>query len=541
MSTLSHAPPSPKPPQAQEKDNGEPLPPSTVPDSDKLSPSDDIHLLLEAFPGSLRDTIVQARPIVDLIEIILDLGRVPEARYTYETVRLNARPVDSDTIEHVVQHVGGFSHDNRAGIPRTLHRISALRNRAGNIVGLTCRVGRAVFGTVEIVKDLVQDESKSILLLGPPGIGKTTLLREAARVSADEDSKRVVIVDTSNEIAGDGDIPHAAIGQARRMQVPSPDLQHRVMIEAVENHMPEVIVVDEIGTEAEAAAARTIAERGVRLVATAHGGALHNLILNPTLADLIGGVQSVTLGDDEARRRRSQKTVRERKGPPTFDILIEIHTRDRFIVHPDVAASVDSFLRGWATSLESRTREPDGTINIEQLSIGTESSPKSGSTSDHADDGNTRHVLRVFPYGINKHRLEHTVHKLDVPARVVSEAAQADLVLTVKGQTKRQPKALRELIQNGTPLYTLRSDTASQLAKFLRDQLSAEFPDDRAAISEAEEVVQRVIENNEKQELAPQRARLRRLQHQVVESYGLISRSTGDDPGRRLIIYPTGR
>src|SRR5436190_18578782 len=196
--------------------------------------------------------------------------------------------------------------------------------------------------------------------MGRPGIGKTTMLREAARVLADDLDKRVVVVDTSNEIAGDGDIPHPAIGKARRMQVRTPSLQHEVMIEAVENHMPQVIVIDEIGTELEAQAARTIAERGVQLIGTAHGNTLDNLMLNPTLSDLIGGIQSVTLGDEEARRRRTQKSVLERKAPPTFDVVIEIQDREKVLVHGDVAETVDSILRGDVQSPELRWRDDEG-------------------------------------------------------------------------------------------------------------------------------------------------------------------------------------
>ena len=501
---------------------------------------DDIDLLLDVLPPNVRDALLQEGNIHDLLEVILDLGRLPEARYVAKTTYLTQDVVEPAAIEFIVERIGAFSHDNRAGIPRTLHRISAIRNRTGGVIGLTCRVGRAVFGTVEIVKDLVQDPDKSILLLGPPGVGKTTLLREAARVLADEDGKRVVIVDTSNEIAGDGDIPHAAIGRARRMQVPSPDRQHRVMIEAVENHMPEVIVVDEIGTEAEAEAARTIAERGVRLIATAHGGTLENLVLNPTLSDLIGGVQSVTLGDDEARRRRTQKTVQERKAPPTFDVLIEIHDRHRFAVHPDVAAAVDGLLRGWSSSVEMRTRQPDGSVTTQQI-MDTEPPDLDEGDGQRPQRSVSRRVLRIYPYGINKQRLEHAIHDLDVPARVVAQPTYADVILTVRGQAKRQPKALRMLVERGTPLYALRSDTASQMGKFLRDHLSEEFPEDRAALAEAEEVVQRVIAQNEQQELSPQRARLRRLQHQLVKSFGLISQSEGEEPFRRLIVYPVGR
>ena len=280
-----------------------------------------------------------------LIEVVMDLGRRPEARFPDSEVSLLDREIAEADIAFVVEHIGTFGDDNRAGIERTLHRISAIRNRNGKIVGLTCRIGRAVYGTIEIINDFVET-GKSILIMGRPGIGKTTMLREAARVLADDMGKRVVVVDTSNEIAGDGDIPHPAIGKARRMQVRTPSLQHEVMIEAVENHMPQVIVIDEIGTELEAQAARTIAERGVQLIGTAHGNNLDNLMLNPTLSDLIGGIQSVTLGDEEARRRRTQKSVLERKAPPTFDVIVEIVDRERVAVHADVADTIDAMLRG---------------------------------------------------------------------------------------------------------------------------------------------------------------------------------------------------
>jgi stage III sporulation protein SpoIIIAA len=329
------------------------------PETRRRESIDDLDALLSALPPEIVAAVHALPDREALIEVVLDLGRRPEARFPEREATLLEREVDEGDIAHVVEHIGTFGDDNRAGIERTLHRISAIRNRNGKIVGLTCRIGRAVFGTIEILEDLVES-GKSILIMGRPGIGKTTMLREAARVLADDFRKRVVVVDTSNEIAGDGDIPHPAIGKARRMQVRTPSLQHEVMIEAVENHMPQVIVIDEIGTELEAQAARTIAERGVQLIGTAHGNNLDNLMLNPTLSDLIGGIQSVTLGDEEARRRRTQKSVLERKAPPTFDVIVEIVDRDRVMVHSDVAETVDALLRGEALSPEQRWRDEEG-------------------------------------------------------------------------------------------------------------------------------------------------------------------------------------
>jgi stage III sporulation protein SpoIIIAA len=320
---------------------------------------DDLDVLLASLPPEIVAAVHALPEKEALIEVVLDLGRRPEARFPDSEVTLLDREIGEVDIAHVVDHIGTFGDDNRAGIERTLHRISAIRNRTGKIVGLTCRIGRAVYGTIDIIGDFVES-GKSILIMGRPGIGKTTMLREAARVLADDLGKRVVVVDTSNEIAGDGDIPHPAIGKARRMQVRTPSMQHEVMIEAVENHMPQVIVIDEIGTELEAQAARTIAERGVQLIGTAHGNNLDNLMLNPTLSDLIGGIQSVTLGDEEARRRRSQKSVLERKAPPTFDVIIEIIDRERVTVHSDVAETVDSMLRGDTVAPELRWRDEEG-------------------------------------------------------------------------------------------------------------------------------------------------------------------------------------
>jgi stage III sporulation protein SpoIIIAA len=339
---------------------------------------DDLGLLLRALPPDILEAVRNIADPSQLIEIVMDLGRKPEARFTEGEITLLEREVGEADIKYVVDHIGTFGDDNRAGIERTLHRISAIRNRTGKIVGLTLRIGRAVYGTIEIINDFVES-GKSILIMGRPGIGKTTMLREAARVLADDQGKRVVVVDTSNEIAGDGDIPHPAIGRARRMQVKTPSVQHEVMIEAVENHMPEVIVIDEIGTELEAQAARTIAERGVQLIGTAHGNNLDNLMLNPTLTDLIGGIQTVTLGDEEARRRRSQKSVLERKAPPTFDVIVEILDREKVTVHSDVAETVDAMLRGDPTSAELRWRDEAG---VHRSQSRPKPSPREALTSD---------------------------------------------------------------------------------------------------------------------------------------------------------------
>ncbi len=328
-----------------------------------------------------------------MLEIVLDLGRIPEGRFPQSEVNLGEDMVTKEDLAYVVGRIGQFGDDNRAGIERTLHRISAIRNRRGEVVGLTCRVGRAVQGTVALIRDVVE-QGKSILILGRPGVGKTTLLREAARVLADELGKRVVVVDTSNEIAGDGDIPHPGIGRARRMQVAHPAEQHAVMIEAVENHMPEVIVIDEIGTELEAQAARTIAERGVQLVGTAHGRTLDNLLLNPTLADLVGGIQAVTLGDEEARRRGTQKTVLERKAPPTFDVLVEQQSWREVIVHRDVASAVDELLRGQALSAEQRTRDEAEQVSARKVLV----KPADASAWNGGNGGNGGGAGEIFDF-----------------------------------------------------------------------------------------------------------------------------------------------
>src|SRR5438132_7204297 len=361
--------------------------------------TDDLDALIDVLPVDLAGTLRGRTNNFELLEIVMDLGRPPEARYPGEEVILSESEVSQEDIDAVVSRIGEFTADNRAGIERTLHRISCIRNRKGQIVGLTCRVGRAVFGTIRIIEDLVR-EDKSVLLLGRPGVGKTTMLREVARFLADELNKRVVVVDTSNEIAGDGDIPHPGIGSARRMQVPAPERQHQVMIEAVENHMPEVIIIDEIGTDLEAAAARTIAERGVQLIATAHGNSLENLIMNPTLSDLVGGIQSVTLSDEAARRRGTQKAILERRAPPTFNMLVEIQSFSQVSVHRSVAEVVDSILRGYEVPPESRQLDPEG--NVRQAQETRSLAREQPGTTAPAPGSRER---RIYPFGVSRQRL----------------------------------------------------------------------------------------------------------------------------------------
>ncbi|MEJ7837617.1 MAG: R3H domain-containing nucleic acid-binding protein [Thermomicrobiales bacterium] len=586
--------------------------------------TDDLQDLLSALPPHIADQIViliKQVHLGGLIEIVLDLGRSPEARFQFDEIALHDRDVSREDLHFVEDRIGHFGEDNRAGIERTLHRISAIRNRSGDIVGLTCRIGRAVYGTIAIIADLVES-GQSVLLLGRPGVGKTTMLRETARVLADELRKRVVIVDTSNEIAGDGDIPHPAIGRARRMQVPSPTLQHAVMIEAVENHMPEVVVIDEIGTELEAMAARTIAERGVQLIGTAHGNTLENLMLNPTLSDLIGGIQSVTLSDEEARRRGTQKSILERKAPPTFNIMVEIVARDEVMVHLDVAATVDSLLRSTPVRSEMRKRTDDGRVEVtttderrrdptvthrdpgEERQLRGLSAETNRTTStivdfaprenineprsviDHGDDraereppvaptvlaftkgrGTNEKPLRIFPFGVSRNRLEQSMLRLGVPASIVRNSAEADVVMTLKNAYRQKPEAVRDAEHRGIPVYVLRSNTQTQMDNVLTSlfpqssgiQREAERDDeiadvevtlgratvDRAdpvvvALFEAEQAITHVIKGGPPASLHPQSPTIRRLQHELAERYNLSSRSKGRDPYRHVEIYRRG-
>lgn len=554
---------------------------------------DDIDLLLAIMPSRVREKLTDASDRETLIEVVLDLGRLPEARFTDREITLTDKEVTRSDIDHVLQRISQFGGDNRAGIERTLHRISAIRNRRGDVVGLTCRVGRAVFGTIDIIRDLVEG-GKSILLLGKPGVGKTTLLRETARVLAEK--KRVVIVDTSNEIAGDGDIPHPAIGRARRMQVPSPELQHHIMIEAVENHTPQVIVIDEIGREEEATAARTIAERGVQLVGTAHGNQLDNLMMNPTLSDLIGGIASVTLSDEEARRRGTQKSVLERKAPPTFDVVIEILERNTLNVHHDVAAGVDALLRGRALSGEKRRRTSSGEIETyeelfnpgealqrvtkrtqrggrERRSSRRESRerdrydrdrhvpdrrepqenkngarPSAVSTSQAASVPATPVVatppalrpMKIYPYGVSQNRLKQAASALKLPVVVVSELNQAEILLTLRSYYRKRPQVILDAERRGTAVHVLRSNTVSQMEDALGNifGVGAALDPFELALRETQEAIDEIRRGAANSvELIPRDAYIRRHQHDMARSADLLSRSKGKEPQRRVRIY----
>ncbi len=595
--------------------------------------TDDLPELLAVLPEYIREKLNNHPRRDQLIEVILDFGRQPEARFSDSVEYLSETPVSKADLQHCIERVGHFGGDNRAGLEKTLHRISAIRNRAGEVIGLTCRVGRAVFGTIGMIRDLVETGG-SILMLGRPGVGKTTALREIARVLADDLMKRVVIIDTSNEIAGDGDIPHPAIGRARRMQVAKPENQHQVMIEAVENHMPEVIVIDEIGTELEALAARTIAERGVQLVGTAHGNRLENLIKNPTLSDLVGGIQSVTLGDDEARRRGSQKSVLERKAPPTFDIAVEMHERQRWVVHEDVSDTVDFLLRGRVPGQQVREIGADnklvvtnempsqsglvapalranrkGQLSHEKLKstrpsaggwrssgkmtppvapLGSDSFGKRASRPSLVWDEQQRmqsllndtvvqlplnndqlaqpinpdfeeesNITRLYAYGISRQQLDHVVRTLDMPVKFTKDLGSADAVLALRSHIKNHSKLKQVAQARQIPVYTVKSNSIPQITRALRRVLDLDddgetaeginldlfahngADDELEALEEARLAVEQiVIPKSQPVELLPRSPKIRKMQHELAEHYRLKSLSFGDEPNRRLRIYP---
>jgi len=625
--------------------------------------TDDLNKILEMLPVDLRDSL-KIHPDRDaLIEVVMDLGRQPEARFHNKAEYLCDRVITAADLQESMTNVGDFGGDNRAGIESTLHRISAIRNRRGDVIGLTCRVGRAVFGTITMINDLVES-GKSILMLGRPGVGKTTALREIARVLADDLGKRVVIIDTSNEIAGDGDVPHPAIGRARRMQVAKPELQHQVMIEAVENHMPEVIVIDEISTELEALAARTIAERGVQLIGTAHGNYLENLMKNPTLSDLIGGIQSVTLGDDEARRRGSQKSILERKAPPTFEVAVEMQERQKWTVHDEVANTVDMLLRGRQPNPQVRSVDRNGkiVINHEGGPVATppnnrparmvplggqggDIASRSSSSSSYgrsnggslgsgrntdrgSSNGNTGGYgggygnvvvpeqpfgwrssgrmtpmsgisnpspeqrefeaiveskigdsfeglgditgnldsyygpngeelpVKVYPYGIGRHQLDQLITTLKLPIVLTKDMDSADAVLALRSHVKNHTKLRHVAKAKQIPIHTLKSSSIPQIAIALRRLLSmdelqdvesidlstftrGDTDDELEALEEARLAVEQiVIPKGQPVELLPRSPFVRKIQHELIEHYRLKSQSFGDEPNRRLRIYP---
>jgi len=562
-----------------------------------VTQTDDLHLLLKTLPPALQ-RMLEAKARDDLLEVVMDFGRLPQARYPGRAVNLAETAVAGEDIEQVVRSVGEFGADNRAGIPGTLHRISAIRNRKGVIIGLTLRVGRAVFGTIDSMRDQIED-GKSLLLLGPPGVGKTTRLREIARVLADDFGKRVVVIDTSNEIAGDGDVPHPGIGSARRMQVPHPEAQHGVMIEAVENHMPEAIVIDEIGTAAEALAARTIAERGVQLIGTAHGNTLENLVLNPTLSDLIGGVQVVTLTDEEARLRGTQKTVSERKAPPTFDAVVELLDRGQLIVHVQTASAVDRLLRGQAPGGQRRDgaeqhRGAEHASAAPAHAPAHDLAPEPGRESGRASEGgfergagpesgrgsgrefardsdresryeSTRESDRsgrqeapegrrlslpgeqpqrqvmIYPYAISRDLVERVIRTLRLDARTIGRAEQADVIIALRSRTDDQ-RLQRILNANPAPVYAIKKNTTAQIRRALQDafHVSHDIDDEvlAAAVREAEQAVREVLETREPQALAPQPAAVRELQHKVVVQHQLCAEGRGSGTERHLVVHP---
>jgi len=591
--------------------------------------ADDLDRLIDILPEDLRAPLRSHPRYGELIEIVLDLGRQPEARFPQQAEYIADRLITRGDLHNCTDRLGHFGGDNRAGIEQTLHRISAIRNRQGDVIGLTCRVGRSVFGTIALIRDLVES-GESILMLGRPGVGKTTVLREIARVLADDLEKRVVIIDTSNEIAGDGDIPHPAIGRARRMHVAKPELQHQVMIEAVENHMPEVIVIDEIGTELEALAARTIAERGVQLVGTAHGNRIENLLKNPTLSDLIGGIQSVTLGDDEARRRGTQKTVLERKAPPTFGMAVEMLERYRWVVHDNVAQMVDTLLRRGQPNPQVRSFDAQGVVKIEHelplsvVPVPPKPASRSGSwgatgimqpvppiqpfesgsrplsldsrprvrkarndstvmlpptpaqqfermldislqariTGElpsvealHDTEDDTPLIV-LYPYAISSHQLNQAIELLDLPIRLTKDLDEADAVLALRSHLKNHAKLRHIAKVRQIPIHPIKSNGMPQITRALKRILKMDDPgmpdipdlelfardgndDEIEALEETRLAVEQIVlPKGQPVELLPRSPKVRKMQHELVEHYRLKSDSFGDEPNRRLRIYP---
>ena len=555
--------------------------------------ADDLNQLLDILPKFISTPIKQHPKQEQLIEIVLDIGRRPEARFSKGSSYLSYRTIVWQDLDYILKRLGKFSGDNRAGIEKTLHRISSLRNRQGSVIGLTCRIGRALFGTVSIIRDLLEN-NKSILLLGRPGVGKTTAIREIARVLSDGMKKRVIIIDTSNEIAGDGDLPHPSIGKARRMQVSSPQNQHQVMIEAVENHMPEIIIIDEIGTELEAAAARTIAERGVQLVGTAHGNALENLIKNPTITDLIGGIQYVTLGDEEAKRRGSSKSILERKAPPTFEVAVEIHDAKTWIIHENIEQSVDLLLQGQTLPLQERKLSNLGN-NIIQCEVipNTKDSRilsdgyyktagdkkqknnfvlnKINRNEDWKTKKNNKKNFQLkkklgsdfvflYIYGVNNQDLKSLIKTLKLPIIITKEIQSADAILALSNLLKSNKKLRQISHSKKITIHTIQSNSLLQIAKALRllvkststvNKPSTKLKPSQKKISkiitkelltpleETRLVIEEIIiPQKTTVDLLPRTNSIRKLQHELIRHYQLNGISIGKEPNRRLRIYP---
>ena len=521
----------------------------------------DLDRLIEILPDKVRKHISYGQ-MDDVIEIVLDIGRTPEVRHAGGRIEyLGSETVNDEDISFITDRIQEFTSDNRSGIPGTLHRISAIRNRQGKVIGLTCRIGRVVTGTIACIKDFCM-MNKSILFLGRPGVGKTTKLREISRLVADELGKRVVVVDTSNEIAGDGDTPHPAIGHARRMQVRQPEFQKDIMIEAVENHTPEVIVVDEIGTEAEAQTARTIAERGVMLIATAHGNCLESLIKNPTLSDLVGGIQSVTLGDDEARRRASQKTVLEREKQPTFDIVIEILDRNTLAVYKDTAEAVDYILRGWPIRPEIRKvdktyeepvevkqepkHEPSISEQINKLEQKIQPSDSlkfSFSRQKYVEE--VKDFKKIYLYAVSRSIVEKVIERLDLKAEITRNLDDADIVIAHKNFAKGGAKVLSTANDYRLQVFYIKTNSMAQIQKVLKDALQITeasetlqgyYDDAERALDEAKAAINKILAGAEHIELQPQNQQIRKLQHELVEQHNLISKSVGEGEERHLRI-----
>ncbi len=518
----------------------------------------DLDKLLAVMPPKVVSFITQ-ESLNDVIEIVLDIGRVPEVRHSGGRIeKLGNEIVNEDDINYVTSRIQNFTHDNRSGIPGTLHRISAIRNRQGKVIGLTCRIGRVVTGTIACIKDFCT-QGKSILFLGPPGVGKTTKLREISRLVADELGKRVVIVDTSNEIAGDGDVPHPAVGASRRMQVAQPELQKDIMIEAVENHTPEVIVVDEIGTEAEAQAARTIAERGVMLIATAHGNCLESLIKNPTLSDLVGGIQSVTLGDDEAKRRASQKTVLEREKQPTFDIVIEIQDRNTLAVYKNTSEAVDYILRGWPIRPEIRKVDSKITEPVQELRQELSQELKKQEIQQTPNENKmnfsfsrqeyvekVKPLKKVYLYAVSRTIVEKIIESLDLNVEITRNIEDSDIVIAHKNYAKGGAKILNSAQEYRIRVFYVKTNSMAHIQKVLKEALDIQPGDVKVtqdykdeteiALDEAKNAIKKVLEGAPEIELMPQNTHIRKLQHELVEQYNLRSISIGEEPNRRLKV-----